>query len=191
MQLLSSLQSLFADPSVSARVALLAIAWTAASTLAHFFTAVGLYVRFSRAGPVLPLLLPQLTAKWERAVFGLAIWVWIRRIGLALLFVAVLLATAELGLQLRSLMAAGPSGPDWRMTLAEQLDRVVATIAVLGIGIFVRVVVGGFANIVAVRGQNFVTASNSLVSREEVDRVRSFLDRVEDDGGGTLEPPVK
>ncbi len=189
MQLLSSLQSLVADPSISARVALLALAWTAAATLVHFFAAIWIYVRFSRAGPVLPVLLPQLEAKWERAIFGLSIWVWLRRIGITLLFVAVVLATAELGLQLRSLMAAGPGGPDWRLNLAEHLDRLVATLVVLGIGLFVRVLIGGFANIIAVRGQNFVTASNSLVSREEVDRVRRFLDRVDEDGGGTLEPP--
>jgi hypothetical protein len=77
------------------------------------------------------------------------------------------------------------------MTLAGHLDRLVATLAVLGLGMFVRVVVGGFANIIAIRGQNFVTASNSLVSRDEVERARSFLDRLDEDGGGTLEPPAK
>ncbi len=189
MQLLGSLQSLLADPNMSARVALLALAWTAAATLAHFLASSWVYIRFSRAGPVPPVLLPQLQAKWERAIFGLRIWVWIRRIGLTLLFVAVLLALAELGLQVRGLFAAGPSGPDWRLDLADHLDRVIATLAVLGIGVVLRIVVGGFANIIATRGQNFVTASNSLVSREEVDRVRKFLDRVEENGTGSMEPP--
>ncbi len=189
MQLLPSLQGILSDPSISTRIALLGFAWIAAASFAHFFTACWLLRRFSREGPVLPVLLPQLEEKWVRAIFGLRIWVWFRRIGLALSFVAVLTAAAELGLQVRTLLAAGPSGPDWRMTLAEHVDRMVATVAILAIAIMLRVIVGGLANVIAVRAQNFVTASNSLVSREEVQRVRAFLDRLEDSGVDTMEPP--
>lgn len=188
MQLLPSLQGLLGDVSASTRLSLLAFSWIAAATIAHFITACWLLRRFSREGPVLPVLLPQLEEKWVRAVFGLRIWIWLRRVGLALSFAAVLLAGAELGLYVRTLLSAGPGGPDWRLALAEHVDRVVATVLVMGIAITFRVVLGGLANIIAVRAQNFVTASNSLISREEVQRMKTFLNRVESGEIETMGP---
>jgi hypothetical protein len=182
MDMLVAFRILLSDAGPVGRLALLALAWTIAASIAHLFSAGALYARFSREGPVPPALLPQLEVKWGRATTVLRIWVWLRRIGLFLLFATVLMALVALGLQLRSLLASGPDTSDWRLQLAGHLQQISSAVMVMVVGFLVRIVLGGFANIVAVRAQNFVTASNSLVSREEVDRMRAFLDRMERSG---------
>jgi hypothetical protein len=179
MDMLVALSALLADAGPVGRLSLLALAWTIAASVAHLFSAIYLYVRFAKAGPVPPALLPQLEARWDRATTGLRIWVLLRRIGLFLLFAAVIFAVVQMGLQLRSLLAAGPESADWRMQLAIHVQQISSTLLVMVFGFLVRIVLGGLANIIAIRGQSFVTASNALVSREEVERVRAFLDRVE------------
>jgi hypothetical protein len=179
MSVFENVLGVLSQPGPGGRVALLGLAWTTAACIGNLFAAVRLLRHFSREGPVIPILLPHLERRWTEASFRLKVWAWLRRFGLFLLFFALLLAVVELGLFVRELLAEGPSGPGWREVLALRIDHVSGALSVFGIGILVRALFGGMASLVAVRAQNYVSSSSALVSPEEVQRMRGFLDRLD------------
>ena len=169
------------------RLAFLAFLWVVAANLGHLVNGLFMLNRFSRAGPVIPLLLPDLENRWERAFFRILVWTWLRRMGLVVLLVALIGALVDLGLYGHSTMASGLVSPDWRQQIAAHLSRVNGVALLLGLGLAVRLFVGGLSLLVLTRARNYVSASSSLVSASDIERARRYLDEVqqyEADGGG-------
>jgi len=49
-----------------------------------------------------------------------------------------------------------------------------------GLGIGIRIVLGGLASLITTRARNFVSAGASLMSPEEIQKARRFLEGIED-----------
>jgi hypothetical protein len=172
----AALTSLVTPSGISGRLATLALAWVAVATLSHLGACILLLWRFSREGPVIPALLPQLKAKWEAAMFKVGVWFWLRRIGLLILALSLPALLVESGATLHAILLAKVVRPEWRELLDHGLWRIWGVVTLVCAGLAIRIIFGGLASLLASRAANFVTASNSLTSPQEVERVRRFLD---------------
>jgi len=179
MSLVQTLQGLLFPDGLSGRLAVLALVCLASASLAHLFASLLLLRKFSREGPVIPLLLPKLESKWEESMFKLGVWLWLRRVGLVLLLASLFLALLQAGVFIHSVLAAGVVPAGWQRELAAHLQRALGILLLLGLAIVVRVVVGGLAGLFVTRAGNYVSASTAMVSAEDVERARRFLDGVE------------
>lgn len=180
MESLTTLRALLFPDGILGRVAFVAFAWTLAASVLYLLASLKLLHRFSREGPVLPLLLPELEKKWEAASFRMGIWLWLRRLGIAVLFLAFFLTIIQIGMYLHSVLAAGLVEPDWYRAFSTHLRRLFAVLLLLALGLFSRIVLGGPATLLTIRAHNFVTASSSLVSPQDVERARRYLDGISD-----------
>ena len=187
METVAPYLALLSPEGLWGRLAFLAFVWVVAANLGHQVNGIFLLGRFSRAGPVIPLLLPDLENRWDRAFFRIRVWTWLRRMGLVALLVALIGALVDLGLYSHSTMASGLVSPDWRQEVAAHLARVNGVAVLLALGFAVRLFVGGLSLLVLTRARNYVSASSSLVSASDIARARRYLNEVqqyETDGGG-------
>ncbi len=187
METVAPYLALLSPEGLWGRLAFLAFVWVVAANLGHLVNGIFLLGRFSRAGPVIPLLLPDLENRWDRAFFRIRVWTWLRRMGLVALLVALIGALVDLGLYSHSTMASGLVSPDWRQEVAAHLARVNGVAVLLALGFAVRLFVGGLSLLVLTRARNYVSASSSLVSASDIARARRYLNEVqqyETDGGG-------
>jgi len=175
----SVLLSQLVPDGIWGKTAFLAFCWYAAACAGHLLTAIVMLMRFSREGPVIPQLLPALQEKWNRAWLRVEVWVWFRRIGLAVLFLALVLAAASAGAFAYSMLSAPRVPGDWRIQLLEEAKPLVGIVTLFGLAVGVRVIVGGPASLVIERARNYVSASRSLVSSEDIARARRFIEDVE------------
>ncbi len=162
-----------------AKVALVALAWTAAACIGNLTEATRALVVFSREGPVMPPLLPQLELKWSGTEFRLAVWRWIRRAGMVVQFGTVAWALAGAGQVAVQVLRSGLVARGWNEELAAALRLSLACTLLFVAGILVSLVLGGLAMLVSVRASSYVRASHALVTREDVERVRKMLERLE------------
>ena len=186
MEALAPYIALLSPDGMWGRLAFLAFVWVLSANVGHLVNSLFLLRRFSREGPVIPLLLPDLENRWERAFFRVLLWTWLRRMGLVSLLVALIGAVVALGLYGHSTMASGLVSADWRQEVARHIARVNGTALLLALGLAVRLFIGGLSLLVITRARNYVSASSSLVSAADVDRARRYLNEVqhyEADGG--------
>ena len=190
MEVVAPYIALLSPEGLWGRLAFMAFVWVLAANLGHLVNSLYLLARFSRAGPVIPLLLPDLENRWERAFFRVRVWTWLRRMGLVTLLVALFGAVVDLGLYSHATMASGLVSPDWRQEVASHLTRVNGVALLLALGFAVRLFVGGLSLLVLTRARNYVSASSSMVSASDIARARRYLNEVqqyETDGGGDAE----
>jgi hypothetical protein len=179
MDFVTTLPLLLTPDGLWVRVGLAAAAWVAVATAGHLLYAFFLLRRFSREGPVIPLLLPPLQERWQRSYFAVVVWEWLRRVGLLALLLCVVGAGIDIGTLVWQTLSADVVSPSWQADLAAAVRRLEGTLALLAAGIAIRAVVGGIGSLVIVRARGFVTASASLVSREDLERARRFLGEVQ------------
>ncbi|MBM4353605.1 MAG: hypothetical protein FJ109_07370 [Deltaproteobacteria bacterium] len=163
------------------KVSLVALAWTLAAGVGHLSESAFALARFSREGPVMPPLLPQLELKWSAAGFRLALWRWFRRVGLIVQFGTVVWALALSGHIALQVLRAGLVTRGWNEELASALKMSLGTTVLFAGGILATLVFGGLAGLLSARASNYVRASNALLTREDVERVRRMLERLERD----------
>ena len=173
------LTALLSPEGAFGKLAAVAFSWVVAASVGLLVTAFLLLRRFSQEGPVIPLLLPALEAKWEEAFFKVRVWTWLRRIGLALLALGLIGELADLCMSVHSILSVPVVTADWRAGLQSQFRHVVSVAFLLAWGVFVQIAIGGGAALVLVRARNYVSASQSLVDRRDIARVRKFFDDVE------------
>ena len=183
METLENIGPLLFPGGAVGKLAVVAFAWTVAAALAHLTSILWLLHRFSKEGPVIPLLLPQLEQKWSKAMFNVGIWLWFRRVGLAAICVALLLAVLQAGLYLHSVFSAGLVDPFWLQGFLDHVHRVYSVLLLSGLALAIRFALGGLSGLVTARARTFVSASTSLVSPEDIERARRFLEGIEDQGG--------
>jgi len=176
----SNIISLLALPGgISGRLALVGLVWTLSASIFHLAASSLMLRCFSREGPVIPQLLPQLEHKWSLAEFRLSIWVWLRRIGLLLLFCSVCTTFVMTGLFVHTLLSSGVADVSWQRQLAFHVGQMLGALVLFLAGLAVRVVLGGLASLVLTRARMFVSASASLVSPQDVERTRRFLEELD------------
>lgn len=174
-----SLLSLLIPPGGWGKVAFGGFAWYLAGLIGQLIYSGWLLRRFSREGPVIPLLLPALEHKWNSAQFGARVWAWFRRMGFATLFIAAVGSLVNLGLAAHETLAAGVVSPDWRVSLSEHFVQLNAILMLMAYAVGALAVVGGLAALIATRAYNFVTASSAMVSAGDILRARRFIDEVQ------------
>jgi hypothetical protein len=160
--------------------------WYLAGLIGNLIYSGYLLRRFSREGPVIPLLLPTLEHKWRTALFGAQVWGWLRRMGFAALFISLIGSLVELGLAAHQTLAAGVVSPDWRIGLSDHFIQVNAILLLLAYSFGALAVLGGLAGLLSTRARNFITASSAMVSAADIERARRFIDEVQQFDAGEL-----
>jgi len=163
------------------KVALVSLAWTLAACIGNLAEAIRALVVFSREGPVMPPLLPQLELKWVSTEFRLAIWRWLRRGGLVVQFGTVVCALILAGQVAVQVLRSGLVARGWNDELATVLHLGLACTLLFVTGILVALLLGGLSMLLVVRASNYVRASNALVTRDDIERVRKMLGRLEEE----------